>query len=115
MKMKLRIIVLLLFVAFKGSAQDTPLRVETKDITNRLAFYVLIEVMDYGLFSIFWAIVTIVLLPISCIVLRSKDIIFSLWPEGSLYLSSGSSSSLGRNMGSTVLATMPNGKLPAFP
>ena len=43
MKMKFKIMVLLLFVAFKSSAQDTPLRVETKDITNRLAFYVLNE------------------------------------------------------------------------
>lgn len=41
--MKIKFIVLLLFIACKGIAQDTPLRVETKDLNNRLAFYVLNE------------------------------------------------------------------------
>lgn len=41
--MKLRILLLLLFVAVKTNAQDTPLRVEIKDIPNRLAFYAINE------------------------------------------------------------------------
>lgn len=43
MKMKLPIVVLALFAMFKMSAQNTPLRVETKDIPNRLAFYAVNE------------------------------------------------------------------------
>lgn len=41
--MKLKILLLLLFVVVKIKAQDTPLRVETKDIPNRLAFYAVNE------------------------------------------------------------------------
>lgn len=41
--MKSKIILVLLFVFAKVSAQNTPLRVETKDIPNRLAFYVVNE------------------------------------------------------------------------
>ncbi len=41
--MKLKILLLLLFVVVKTNAQDTPLRVETKDIPNRLAFYAVNE------------------------------------------------------------------------
>ncbi|MFK7813759.1 MAG: glutaredoxin domain-containing protein [Maribacter sp.] len=41
--MKLKILLLLLLVVVKTNAQDTPLRVETKDIPNRLAFYAVNE------------------------------------------------------------------------
>lgn len=41
--MKLKILLLLFFVVVKTNAQDTPLRVETKDIPNRLAFYAINE------------------------------------------------------------------------
>lgn len=41
--MKMKIIVLLLLVGYYGKAQDVPLRVETKDIPNRLAFYAVNE------------------------------------------------------------------------
>ncbi|MFS4491866.1 hypothetical protein [Maribacter sp. 2308TA10-17] len=41
--MKLKLLILLLLVTVKTSAQDTPLRVETKDIPNRLAFYAVNE------------------------------------------------------------------------
>ncbi|MEP3209978.1 MAG: glutaredoxin domain-containing protein [Maribacter sp.] len=41
--MKLKILLLLLFVVLKTNGQDTPLRVETKDIPNRLAFYAVNE------------------------------------------------------------------------
>ncbi len=41
--MKLKLLLLLLFVVVKTNAQDTPLRVETKDIPNRLAFYAVNE------------------------------------------------------------------------
>lgn len=41
--MKLKTLLLLVFVVVKTIAQDTPLRVETKDIPNRLAFYAVNE------------------------------------------------------------------------
>lgn len=41
--MKLKLLLLLLCVAVKTNAQDRPLRVETKDIPNRLAFYAVNE------------------------------------------------------------------------
>lgn len=41
--MKLKMIALLLFVWANTNAQDRPLRVETKDIPNRLAFYAVNE------------------------------------------------------------------------
>ncbi len=41
--MKLKLLLLLLLVVVKTNAQDTPLRVETKDIPNRLAFYAVNE------------------------------------------------------------------------
>lgn len=41
--MKFKLIVLLLLVSYYGKAQDVPLRVETKDIPNRLAFYAVNE------------------------------------------------------------------------
>lgn len=43
MNMKFKIILVLLFVFGKVCAQDTPLRVETKKIPNRLAFYAINE------------------------------------------------------------------------
>ncbi|TMM57327.1 hypothetical protein FEE95_12650 [Maribacter algarum] len=41
--MKLKLLLLLLFFVVKTNAQDTSLRVETKDIPNRLAFYAVNE------------------------------------------------------------------------
>jgi len=41
--MKLKLLLLLLSVVVKTNAQDRPLRVETKDIPNRLAFYAVNE------------------------------------------------------------------------
>lgn len=41
--MKLKTVLLLLFIGVNTYAQDTPLRVETKDIPNRLAFYAVNE------------------------------------------------------------------------
>jgi hypothetical protein len=41
--MKLKILLLLFLLTIKTTAQDTPLRVEIKDIPNRLAFYVVNE------------------------------------------------------------------------
>lgn len=41
--MKFKIIVLVLLAGYFGKAQDVPLRVETKDIPNRLAFYAVNE------------------------------------------------------------------------
>ena len=41
--MKIKIVLLLVLVSYFGKAQDVPLRVETKDIPNRLAFYAINE------------------------------------------------------------------------
>lgn len=41
--MKFKVIVVLLLIGYFGKAQDVPLRVETKDIPNRLAFYAVNE------------------------------------------------------------------------
>jgi len=41
--MKIKVIVLLLLASYYSRAQDVPLRVETKDIPNRLAFYAVNE------------------------------------------------------------------------
>lgn len=41
--MKLKFLLILFFILVKTNAQDTPLRVETKDIPNRLAFYAVNE------------------------------------------------------------------------
>lgn len=41
--MKFKVIIVLLLIGYFGKAQDVPLRVETKDIPNRLAFYAVNE------------------------------------------------------------------------